>query len=388
LSSNQLNLSIFDQNVCIQTDAIDYLELIRKTYSHFLVDQPNIEGQVPFNVSFSLGRDKHTGRPRFIINGEEKQFEDRKLLQSEYVHSLILSSLYSQVSSHYLHHAAALSFEEKGIILTADSGYGKTTLTLALVQRGFRFLSDEIAALGRRDGLIYSFPRGLHIRKKTFNLLNLPVPVEKASLWFGKYLIDIDDIFPGMISKPASICYVFVLRNGSNPRSDSSISHEFKAIVSHTNPAFLQQIREHSEIMGVQVSEEEEFPRLIIQTAHRMKVIPFLEKLCSQQGIIILDLIIREDGIANFSPTTKYERISKSQAALELLRRFLGGYKTPLLNSNNYQDSTRLMFELASLLRNAECYQITVGQLNEMVNVITDLVCTKAINNTFGMKCQ
>jgi hypothetical protein len=374
--------------VSIQTDSTEYLELFRKTYRHFLVDQPNPEGQVPFNVSFSIEQDNCSGKHRFIINGEEKQFMDQRLLQSEYVHALIFSSLYSHVSSHYIHHAAALSFKEKGVILTADSGYGKTTLTLALVQRGFHFLSDEIAALGRKDGLIYPFPRGLHIRGKTFNLLDLQVPAEKASRWFGKYLLDIEDIFPGMIGEPASISHVFVLKNAGNPEPDSSNSSMFKAVVSHTNPAFLQQIHEHSDIPGVQVGEEEGYPCLIVQTTHRMKVIPFLENLCCQQGIIILDLMIKEDEIPDFSPTVKCERISKSQAAHELLRRFLGGYKTAILNSENCQDSTKLLFDLASLLGNADCYQITVGPLKEMVEVISNLVCNETSSNSHGMKSQ
>jgi hypothetical protein len=388
LSNNQLRLAIFDQDVCIQTDSTEYLDLLRKTYSHFLTDKSNPKGQVPFTVSFYLGQANLSGQPQFIINGEEMQFENQKLLQSEYVHALIISSLYSQVTSHYLHHAAALSFKEKGIIIAADSGYGKTTLTLALVQRGFRFLSDEIAALGRSDGLIYAFPRGLHIREKTFNLLKLPVPVEKASRWFSKYLIDIEDIFPGMIGGPASISYIFVLKSGSNPKPDSSNSHEFKAVVSHTNPVFLKQVHEHSEVTGVQVSEDEEYPCLIVQTTNKMKVIPFLEDLCYQQGIIILDMIIREYEITDFSQTIKCERISKSQAALELLRRFLGGYKTALLNSENCQDSTKLLFDLASMLGNADCYQITVGPLKEMIDVISSLVCSETVGNSLRTKSQ
>ena len=206
--------------MCIQTDATDYLELLRETYSHFLVEIPNHKGQVPFNASFSLKQEDQSTHPQLIINGEVMQFEDNRVLQSEYVHSLILSSLYSLVRSHYLFHAAALTFKEKGIILTADSGYGKTTLALALVQRGFRFLSDEIAAVGRKDGLLYPFPRGLHIRDNTFNLLDLPVPGKKASRWFGKYLIDIEDVFPDMIGGPASISHIFIINNGNIPEPE------------------------------------------------------------------------------------------------------------------------------------------------------------------------
>jgi hypothetical protein len=222
--------------------------------------------------------------------------------------------------------------------------------------------------------LIYPFPRGLHIREETLNLLDLRLPIEKTSRWFGKYLVDIEDIFPGMIGKPTHISNVFVLKNGEKPELDSSNPNEVSVIVSHTNPIFLQQIHNHPEVTGVRVNEEGEYPYLIVQTAHKIKLIPFLEELCDQHGIMILDLIKREDKIPDFSPKINCERISKSQAALELLRRFLGGYKSALLRSENCQDSTRLLFELTSLLGNTECYQITIGPLKEMVDVIVNLV--------------
>ena len=150
----------------------------------------------------------------------------------------------------------------------------------------------------------------------------------------------------------------------------SSNFHEFKAVISHTNPGFLQKVYDISEINGLQISKDHEYPCIIVQTAHAMKVIPFFEDLCYREGINILDLIKREGEIPDFSPTIKCERITKSQAAHELLRRFLGGHKTVLLNSENGQGSTRLLFELTSLLGNAECYQITLGPIKEMVDVL------------------
>jgi hypothetical protein len=369
---DQLWLSVFDQDVCIQTDSTIYSELLHKTYSHFLTKGPEPEKQVSFNGFFN--RDDERG-PRIIINGQEKHLHDPGLICSEHIHGLILNSIYTKISSHYLHHAAALSYKDNGIILTADSGYGKTTLTLALVQQGFRFLSDEIAAIGRKDGMLYPFPRGLHIRKETLQLLDLPFPVEKAARWFSKYLVDIDDIFPGMIGSPAKISQIFVLKNDSNSRSNISSPREFKAVINHTNPVFLQQIQDHPDVIHVQETVEQGYPCLVVETAHRMKVVSFFENLCSQHGIVLLDLVKREEETPEFAPSVECQKISKSQAALELLRRFLGGHKTALLEAENHQDSTSLLYELASLIKDADCYQLTVGPLKEMVDVISNIVC-------------
>jgi hypothetical protein len=376
MSNNLLRLSILDQDVCIQTDSADYLKLLREKYRHFMVDKTKSGGQTPFYVSFFLEQNGHHARPGLMINSEEMQLEDPSLLRSEFIHGLIFSSLYSNVRSHYLHHAAALSFHNKGIILTGDSGYGKTTLTLGLVQQGFRFLSDEIAALGRKDGLLYPFPRGLHLREETLNLLDLPLSPEKASRWFGKYLIDLEDLFPGMIGGPAKISYIFVLKNANQEQPKASNSQEIKAVLSHTTSAFLQRVKQHPEIRAIQVGEEHGYPCLSIQPASRIKAIPIFEEICSQNCIMILDLIKREDPGAQFSHTAGCQGISKSQAALELLRRFVGGHKTALLSSADHPDSTSLLFELATLIGNAECYEISVGPLHETLEIITKLVCS------------
>ncbi|MEN8221310.1 MAG: hypothetical protein ABFS56_34175 [Pseudomonadota bacterium] len=85
----------------------------------------------------------------------------------------------AQIRSHLLFHAAALSYRGKGIILAADSGCGKTTLTLALVRQGFKFLSDDVAALNLNNGELAPYPRSLLIRigtKRVFQQLGWELP--------------------------------------------------------------------------------------------------------------------------------------------------------------------------------------------------------------------
>jgi hypothetical protein len=44
-------------------------------------------------------------------------------------------------------HGSALSLNDKEIIITGHSGAGKSTLTAALINKGYSFLADDIAAL-------------------------------------------------------------------------------------------------------------------------------------------------------------------------------------------------------------------------------------------------
>lgn len=56
-------------------------------------------------------------------------------------------------------HAAALDVGGAGVAIMGPSGSGKTTLSLALTDRGHRFLSDEVAAVDRETGRLRPFLR-------------------------------------------------------------------------------------------------------------------------------------------------------------------------------------------------------------------------------------
>ncbi len=61
-------------------------------------------------------------------------------------------------------HAAALERDGRALLLSGPSGSGKTTLSLALLERGFRLLSDDFAPIERSTGLVHPFPKSPRIR--------------------------------------------------------------------------------------------------------------------------------------------------------------------------------------------------------------------------------
>ena len=108
---------------------------------------------------------------RAVIHARDHDFPvDSPALLPSLTYGVILRHTLAQVSSHLLFHAASLSYQGKGIILAADSGCGKTTLALALVRQGFKFLSDEVAALAFPTGELAPYPRCLWVRAGTYQL--------------------------------------------------------------------------------------------------------------------------------------------------------------------------------------------------------------------------
>lgn len=78
-------------------------------------------------------------------------------------------------------HAAAVVRGGKGILLPAPSRAGKSTLTAALLTRGFELLSDEVAALDQAPRRIRPYPRNLALRADVLTLLGLDDPTPAAS---------------------------------------------------------------------------------------------------------------------------------------------------------------------------------------------------------------
>ncbi|HEX2699153.1 MAG TPA: hypothetical protein VHM89_02985 [Acidimicrobiales bacterium] len=75
-------------------------------------------------------------------------------------------------------HAAVASLGARAVVMPGRSGAGKTTLVTALVLAGWRYLSDEVAALGPGGAEVRPYPRPLALEAGSWSL----VP-EAADRW-------------------------------------------------------------------------------------------------------------------------------------------------------------------------------------------------------------
>jgi len=68
-------------------------------------------------------------------------------------------------------HAAVVERNGKAVLLPAPSRHGKSTLTSALVDAGYGFLSDDMAVLDLHTGRVFPFPLGLSLRAGSWPLV-------------------------------------------------------------------------------------------------------------------------------------------------------------------------------------------------------------------------
>lgn len=68
-------------------------------------------------------------------------------------------------------HAAVVEKNGRAAILPAPPGAGKSTLTAGLVLSGWRLLSDELALIDRKTGLIQPLPRPVSLKNRSIDVI-------------------------------------------------------------------------------------------------------------------------------------------------------------------------------------------------------------------------
>jgi HprK-related kinase A len=73
--------------------------------------------------------------------------------------------------SYLVLHAAVVERAGRGLLLPAPSGSGKSTLCAALVSRGWRLFSDELAVIRPEDGKLIPNPRPISLKNESIALV-------------------------------------------------------------------------------------------------------------------------------------------------------------------------------------------------------------------------
>lgn len=147
-------LLIWGIYVRVHADSPEVTRLFSSIYSRFIVAAPH-SAEVDF---FVLRRDPDNGRPVCYIAGARYELSDtiRYISQAELI---LFRYLLEQTVDYVVLHAAVVKKDSRAIVLYGQSGFGKTTLALELLQRGYGFMSDEFCPIRLSDSMIEPFER-------------------------------------------------------------------------------------------------------------------------------------------------------------------------------------------------------------------------------------
>jgi len=105
-------------------------------------------------------------------------------------------------------HAAALTFNGHAMLLMAASGSGKSTTAWALTNRGFGYMSDELAPIDLETFEVQPYPHALCLKRAPPEPFGLP----PASITTSRTLHVTTDDIPSVIRRPMPLQAIFFNR--------------------------------------------------------------------------------------------------------------------------------------------------------------------------------
>ena len=354
----------FNVTIAIKSDHTEPLEWFRRLYPRFRIQR------APTRIDATYYLMVKTPKTPLVI-AEEGLSRKVKVLDDVhavtfYAHQFVLHYIATHLKSHFLLHGAALSGDGHGIAIMGNSYAGKTTLTLELLRKGFRFLSDDQLAINRTTHQIEPFPRSVGIREGALSLFDeLELehrPPHVITNGQRKWFVDISDLSPLEIGETCRLRYLFLLVNRQN-------EHKPKQWVELTvdciNDKLFEKLQLFAKTEAIQSQRMESCYLLSFPPSTEAFSTLELERICESCGVWLLD--VRKHNITkpNFSATPILQPIPRSVAAFELLEALCNDCRA---------EPCQTYMELAGMLQDVDCFRLSVGRLDEMAKRVSDLV--------------
>lgn len=144
-------------------------------------------GYADIVYSLKMRNDSATGVVyEVLVNGNKKHQTSIKSGLFSSLEWMITCNALSHLREFLQLHAGAVVKEGKIILLPANHGSGKTTLTLNLTKNRYRCLSDDIVLIGPETTKIIPFPRSFLIKDKSIKKLAESHLIDKKSGYYCK----------------------------------------------------------------------------------------------------------------------------------------------------------------------------------------------------------
>jgi hypothetical protein len=278
------------------------------------------------------------------------------------------------IDDYLLIHAAVVSKEGDGYIIIAPSGFGKTTLVLELLSRGYKFLSDEFCLIRSSDFYIDAFPRKLGVKANSpfHNLINK----EKAIYleFEKKYFIECMDIVPesyGLRCKPKNIILlVDSIRDGADNASSGCF---FDLMLLNQNQSLLDVVSQYPD---VEITREMLTHGYITYRfrAHAIKpLMTFYQDIWRRFENDILGVPAIEDKNPDFTKSPEIKKMLKSDAMFEILTHVINRAPDTRYLKKFDGKVSALLSTVGSFIKDINCYVMQPGRLSDMADLIDKL---------------
>jgi hypothetical protein len=195
-------------------------------------------------------------------------------------------------------------------------------------------------------------------------------------VWFDKLVIDIEDIKSDSLGEAVPISNIIILRDPAEPVEQvlENQNRMLSIMVDRIDDALFDAVAQIQGVSQLRARTAFGYPALELFSADRTAVLSQIESLCREKQILILGVMKRKEQRPSFDQAARLESIPVNQAAMELIKRFQGGHRSALLVNEFGNSPTRLFMELTGVIQQANCYQLFVGPLKDMADLVCGLI--------------
>jgi len=285
----------------------------------------------------------------------------------------LLEAVGNGVEDRYLFHAAAVGRNGRGLILAGDSGFGKSTLALGLVERGFLLLSDEVAVVDARDGRLEPFPKTLELRPATASLFG--IEPQRLSPRTGKQLHDLTREFPtgvGGPCVPAAIVFLAIEPLGSKvgPRTVRVLTHA-------RDDAVVPDIARLEGVAGARWEDGSPAPVLVLD-ADPLRLRGWeIEDVLGRRGLLVVSSSLDAMPPRDFDRPPQLDPIPAHAGIAALLARARGS-RAATRYAERHGGLGELFLSLTDRLGGVRFYRLTPGRLRESLELLESTLATSS----------
>ncbi len=323
------------------------------------------------NPLFLLRERKHSGYLLYLNN---RLFQVPAPTNRLELFMYLLNYLLDRTENFFMVHGAALADLDHGLIIAAPSGRGKSTLTLELLTRGKKFLSDELALISVQDGGIQAFPRALAVSRENLNNV-LSRRGERFRKFLpalgreGRMMFDVEDLFPGQVATHCQLRNIVFVEPATLTKSVASgipLEIGFTALPE----GLCRTMMDIPAIKKVDQIQALPYPILRLTCQAETALMAQIQEVAATQGVGICSYYPEGKEGIDYLATPDLIKLKPSSGITTLLRYVLN---IPAL-TRSFSDSSggrqRLLFRLAQTTRGVQFYRLTPGILSQMTDLI------------------
>ncbi len=346
----------------------DWVATLTTAYERFRIDTNTVKPQQQGTIVHYRPGDN------FVTLGDRRATWLDHFDGPTQLYNHFLTAVLDGIPNHAVLHAAALvDRKDRAFILAAPSGCGKSSLTLGLLERGYRFLSDDAAALDPETGTIAPYPRRLAVRHG--GTAPLPKQIQSRLMapdavhWLDKVLIDPAAIAgeDAIVHTPKALANIFLL--SGSPSTADPIQRRF-VFVANTDARsrWHGALQDQPQVHWKEDRIEGDGWLARIDYTDNPDVIEILDRIADDPSTVFSQKVY--ESTPDFTALPELTNLPIRETAMELSREWLNRRSRSTYLNNLAGGLVEGFFHLTTGLAAANAHRLQVGLFEETLDCV------------------